>query len=203
MLVATAFTALEKRWMPLDINATITVFTRANLDSGPLLAHVPGEHIPTSAVAKLHLDNIPICGRTPFEVCVCESPAHNDTYKIMLYLPAHGILSTPRARNGQLFTYTFTPKPFPHVQPTFQLRSTVDSLVSANWTSLSYAGYAIQWPDAVGVITDYRGDRANARAGGITVVKASPGWAKMYYSPLNGAVLGVVADGSVIVSYFQ
>ncbi|KAJ7264251.1 hypothetical protein C8J57DRAFT_1624740 [Mycena rebaudengoi] len=209
ILVATAFTALEKRWTPLDVIVITTVFTRANLDranlgSGPL-PHVPGELIPTSAVAKLHLDTIPICGHTPFEVCVYESPAHHDTYKIMLFLPAHGIRSTPRADNGRLFTYTFTSNPSPHAQSTFQLRYIVDSLVCGNPTppALSYAGYGIQRSGTVGFITDYRGDREDVGARGITVVKASPNWAKMYYSPLNGEVLGVFADGLVIVSYFQ
>ncbi|KAJ7244679.1 hypothetical protein C8J57DRAFT_1363635 [Mycena rebaudengoi] len=127
-----------------------------------------------------------MCGHSSFEVCVRENPAHHDTYKIMLYLPAHATPSAPWARNGRLFTYTSTPSPSPHAQPTFQLRSTVHSLISVNWTAMSYAGYAIQRPDAVGLITDYRGDRAGARAGGTTVLKASPGWVKMYYSPLNG-----------------
>ncbi|KAJ7244684.1 hypothetical protein C8J57DRAFT_1476737 [Mycena rebaudengoi] len=202
ILAATAFTALEKRWQPLDAIAIATVFSRADLGMGPL-PRVPGEQIPTSAVAKLHLDNKPMYGHSSFEVCVRENPAHHDNYKIMLYLSAHATPSQPWASNGRLFTYTFTPSPSPHAQPAFQLRYIVHSLVSVNWTAMSYAGYAIQWPGAVAFITDYRGDRADARVGGTTVLKASPGWVKMYYSSLNGAVLGVAANGSVIVCYFQ
>jgi hypothetical protein len=76
---------------------------------------------------------------------------------------------------------------------------------------LQVSGYTVQYPKVIGTVMDLKRERAVSRVeawedttveDGFEVVEAAPEWKKMYFSPRNGAVLGVV-NGSIVVSHFK
>ncbi|KAJ7732931.1 hypothetical protein DFH07DRAFT_1065505 [Mycena maculata] len=201
VLAVTAFNMLEERWESLDLIAITGLFIEQDFRPLALNQQAAGNPTPIAAVAKLEFNNEPICDSScSFGLSVYENPVHHDAYKIMLYFRSHNVPHSPR--NRLLFTYAFSPN-LPHATPSLQLMSTFHSVTDVVGPAMSYAGYTVQWPNIIGTIMDLQRERGGTRTqGGSSVLEADPGWERMHFSPLNGAVLGVV-DGSVIVRYYQ
>jgi hypothetical protein len=186
-------------------------FSGSDIFSFPLNPQAPSEYIPTAAITGLQFQNTPIHNHGCSSLFVYENPVHHDTYKIMMLFASHSHPFTPE--NRVLLTYTLlAPNPSPDTPPRFQPASAFHSVRDFfGDDAISYAGYTVQYPKAIGTVVDLRRERAVSRAeawadttveDGFEVVEAAPEWEKMYFSARNGAVLGVV-NGSIVVNYFK
>ncbi|KAJ6582212.1 hypothetical protein B0H19DRAFT_1252330 [Mycena capillaripes] len=112
VLALTVFSALEAYWHPLNVDTTTIPFRKALIFPVPVNPPVPDKHIPTTTVATLLLNGMPISrGHTCSLVAVYENPLQHNNYKIMLYLTSHAHPFTPHNRLLLTFSYILDSRP--------------------------------------------------------------------------------------------
>ncbi|KAJ6488910.1 hypothetical protein C8R45DRAFT_929615 [Mycena sanguinolenta] len=204
VVAATEFTALEAYWHPLNMDVETMLFHGRNgsvtfgTPRNPFPSGVP---FPVTVVAGLEFETTPLLDDYICSVLsASESPVRHDAYKIMLYMISN---TTPWSlRNNLLLTYTFKRNPAPGSPPTLTQASSSSSFRDWAKTGMSYAGYILQRQNDIPTIMDLKAERAATRDEcGYHVAEANPEWKKVYFS--DGAVIGVMEDGSVVVSYFK
>ncbi|KAK7055987.1 hypothetical protein R3P38DRAFT_3566243 [Favolaschia claudopus] len=200
-IIATAYSKLDAYWHPLNIDPKTIPFSGTDFSAYPINPPVEGKHVPMNAMAPLEFEGIPLRHEHTCQLqYIHESPTRKGVYRILSYMISN--IHPRPAHSHVLLTFTFAADE----SPQFSIRhsGSYHSLPAGNGGEMiSYAGYTVRWPDGVGAVMDMKGSRTEKRRNAdFCVMKASEGWKRMYFSPVNGAVLAE-ADGSVVISYYK
>ncbi|KAK6987523.1 hypothetical protein R3P38DRAFT_3374706 [Favolaschia claudopus] len=198
--LVTAIADLEHYWHPLNIDVRKIPFTGDDLRSFPINPPMPENRIPTTAKVWLEFEGTTL--DYPYKcspLVIHPSPLRTDKYKIRIYLSA--LFSIPPPRDRLLLNYTFSPTLAPAQM--IEKLAAFSTVQNNPVYGISYAGYALQWHGfPTTVVADMDSGRAKGRKGGVCVMQKDERWDHTYFSPLDGALIGVV-DSSVIICYYM
>ncbi|KAK7017331.1 hypothetical protein R3P38DRAFT_3561171 [Favolaschia claudopus] len=199
-IVAIAYSELDTYWHPLNIDPTTIPFSGSGFLAYPINPSAQNEHVPISAMAPLEFEGIPLRHEHTCQLqYIHESPIRQGIYKVLSYMISN--IHPRPAHSHVLLTFTFAADESPQ---SIRHSGSYRSLPAGNGAEvISYAGYTVRWPDGVGAVMDMKGSRTEKRKNAdFCVMKAVEGWERMYFSPVNGALLAE-ADGSVVISYYK